>query len=142
MDVVRTTTGPDVTVAVAGGALLEPLQARGCAKSRVETVEPHLRDIWCRRSGFARSTGDEDAVTSLALRLRRSAPRTPPDLELRGWRRAGLRIAECERGRTRRRARERDLQCSVADGVVLAHELVHAVFAQYAVAILAEVCPA
>jgi hypothetical protein len=52
---------------------------------------------------------------------------------------AGIALAKCERVRLGAGLEERDLQRSVADGVVLAHELVYAVFAQYAVAVLVDV---
>jgi hypothetical protein len=52
---------------------------------------------------------------------------------------SGIALAERERVRLGAGLEERDLQRSVADGIVLAHQLVHAVFAQYAVAVLVDV---
>src|SRR5215207_10121158 len=49
------------------------------------------------------------------------------------------RLAERERVRLGAGLEERDLQRSVADGIALAHQLVHAVIAQYATAVLLDV---
>src|SRR3954453_17504522 len=43
MDTIQVTTDPDRTVGIAGEALLEQLEARGCSKSHIETAESHLR---------------------------------------------------------------------------------------------------
>jgi hypothetical protein len=79
MTTVQVTTDPDRTVAVAGAALIAALEAKGCAKSHVETVESHLRvhlvPFFKER---ALDRIDDEAVTRLLVRLRRSgrAPKT------------------------------------------------------------------
>ena len=40
---IQAVTDPDVTIAVAGEALLAHLEGKGCSKSHLETVESHLR---------------------------------------------------------------------------------------------------
>jgi integrase len=40
---IQAVTDPDVTLEVAGAALLAQLEAKGCSKSHLETVESHLR---------------------------------------------------------------------------------------------------
>src|SRR4051812_9948185 len=71
---VHSTSNPDVTVSTAGQALMASLEARGCARSHLETVESHLRvhlvpffgDRSLDRIG-------DDEVTRLLVRLRRPA---------------------------------------------------------------------
>src|SRR4051794_34831848 len=43
MTVVQVTTAPDRTIATAGQALLDHLEAKGRARSHIESVESHLR---------------------------------------------------------------------------------------------------
>jgi hypothetical protein len=43
MDTIEVTSDPDCTIAVAGQALLVHLEAKGCSRSHIETVESHLR---------------------------------------------------------------------------------------------------
>jgi integrase len=79
MGAVQVTTDRDRTIRAAGEALLAHLEARGCAKSHLESVESHLR------VHLLPFFGDrpldriaEDDVTRLLVRLRRSgrAPKT------------------------------------------------------------------
>jgi integrase len=79
MATVQATTDSDTTVAVAGEALLARLEARACAKSHIETVESHLRVHLVPFFGNRPLDRiDEDDVTRLVVRLRRSgrAPKT------------------------------------------------------------------
>ena len=79
MDERELRTDPELTVAMAGKALLAQLEARGCSRSHRETVESHLRvhlvpffrDKPLDRIG-------EDDITRLLVRLRRAgrAPKT------------------------------------------------------------------
>lgn len=79
MSAVQVTSDPEHTVAVLGRALLGQLEAKGCSKSHIETVESHLRihlvpffgDRPVDRIG-------EEHVTRLLVRLRRSgrSPKT------------------------------------------------------------------
>jgi hypothetical protein len=43
MDTIQVSADPDRTLAAAGEALLAQLEARGCARSHIETAESHLR---------------------------------------------------------------------------------------------------
>ena len=43
MDTVQVSTDPDGTVGTAGEALLAHLEAKGCSRSHLESVESHLR---------------------------------------------------------------------------------------------------
>jgi integrase len=79
MAAIQNTTDPTRTVATAGRALLERLEARSSAKSHLETVESHLRvHIVPFFGDKALDRIDEDDVTRFALRLRRAgrAPKT------------------------------------------------------------------
>ena len=79
MGTIQTTTDPTRTVQTAGRALLERLEARGSAKSHIESVESHLRVHLVPFFGDKPLDRiDEDDVTRFAARLRRSgrAPKT------------------------------------------------------------------
>jgi hypothetical protein len=83
MEVVQITTDPDITIAVAGQALLARLEARACAKSHIETVESHLPVHLVPFFGNRPLERiDEDLITRLVVRLRRSgrAPKTVRNL--------------------------------------------------------------
>lgn len=79
IDEVRTVSNPDRTVADAGRALLEHLEALGRSKSHRETVESHLRvHIEPAIGRVPIDRLDEDRITRLVAGLRRSgkAPKT------------------------------------------------------------------
>ena len=72
MDTVQVTTDPDRTVATAGEALLAHLEAKGCSRSHLQTVESHLR-VHLVPFFKDRSLGrvHEAHVTRLLVHLRR-----------------------------------------------------------------------
>jgi hypothetical protein len=73
MDTINVTTDPDRTVATAGEALLAHLEAKGCSRSHLETVESHLR---VHLVPFFKDKSldrvQESHVTRLLVHLRRS----------------------------------------------------------------------
>jgi integrase len=74
---VNVITDVEITIALAGSALLEQLEAKGRSKSHVQTVESHLRvhlEPFFKDKSIDRIT--EADVTKLLARLRRSG-RTP-----------------------------------------------------------------
>jgi hypothetical protein len=79
MDCVHSTSNSEVTVGTAGQALMASLEARGCARSHLQTVESHLRVHLVPFFGDrALDRLGEDDVTRLLVRLRRTgrAPKT------------------------------------------------------------------
>jgi hypothetical protein len=79
MSVVQVITDPDRTVATAGQALLDHLEAKGRARSHIESVESHLRVHLVPFFGDRPIDRiDDGQVSRLLVRLRRSgrAPKT------------------------------------------------------------------
>jgi hypothetical protein len=79
MSVVQVVTDPGRTIATAGQALLEHLEAKGRARSHIESVEVHLRVHLVPFFGNRPIDRIDDAqVSRLLVRLRRSgrAPKT------------------------------------------------------------------